>query len=287
MTKFEPRDHGIVGTGRLGTSLALALSQAGFRVTKVAGRNAERVEAVARRVSGAEAASAAVVVASCDVVWLAVPDDALQALAEGLPWRRGQAAVHGSGALELAVLDAAARAGALRGCLHPLQSFPELAGAPERFSGIACGFEGDGPLGALLERVAQALGGSAFSLAGVDRARYHAAAVLASNHVVALHAAAARVWQLAGLPLELARPALAPLTRAVAEGLGQRPLEAVLTGPLARGDVATIERHLQALRETPELLQLYRQLCRELLTLPLALPEGRRAQLLSALEAEP
>ena len=82
-----------------------------------------------------------------------------------------------------------------------------------------------------------ALGASPLDLSGVDRARYHAAAVLASNYVIALHEAAARAFELAGLPRKAARGALAPLTLGAANALAGLPLEQALTGPLARGDV--------------------------------------------------
>jgi predicted short-subunit dehydrogenase-like oxidoreductase (DUF2520 family) len=141
-----------------------------------------------------------------------------------------------------------------------------------------CGVEGEGELAARLERYANDLGASSVSLRGVDRARYHAAAVLASNYVVALHVAAAQAWALAGLPAAQARSALAPLTLGAADQVRRMPLEAALTGPLARGDVETIAKHLHALAQAPELRELYQRLGKTLLALPLSLPPERRAR---------
>ncbi|MFI5308111.1 MAG: Rossmann-like and DUF2520 domain-containing protein [Polyangiales bacterium] len=269
---------GIIGAGRLGSSLALALTQVGERVTAVAGAGASGAEALAVRLPGARSANAAAVARGCGLVVLAVPDTELPGLAAGLAWRAGQSVVHCSGALDLEVLAAVAHAGGLRGCLHPLQAFPARF-EPERFTGIVCGIEADAPLDARLQELCLALGARSVRLEGVSRARYHAAAVLASNFVVALHAAAARAWTLSGLPEDLARSALAPLTLGAAEAVSRLPLEAALTGPFARGDVQTVASHLRALEAAPELRALYLRLGAELLGLQLDLPDERRTAL--------
>lgn len=279
---------GIVGASRLGTTLACALEHSGAcRVAAVASRSPGSAQAFAARLGDRVAALAPTeLVERCELVVLAVPDGELTALAAALPWRAGQHAVHCSGALDLSVLEPAAARGALRGCLHPLQSFPERFAEPARFAGITCGVEGDGVLGAQLERLCEALGARAVRLEGKDRARYHAAAVFASNYVVALHAAAAHAWSLAGLPQDLAREALAPLTRGAADNVQKLPLEAALTGPLARGDLATVQGHLAALQASPELHALYVRLASALLALPLPLSPDRRAALEALLRVE-
>jgi predicted short-subunit dehydrogenase-like oxidoreductase (DUF2520 family) len=268
-----------VGASRLGTTLALALERAGQPVAAVASLRPESARAFAGRLVRAAALDAAELVQRCELVLLAVPDGAVAELAAALPWREGQAVVHCSGALPLSALDPARARGALRGCLHPLQSFPERFGAAERFAGIACGVEGDGELDHRLQALCVALGARALPLTGVDRARYHAAAVLAGNGVVALHAAAASVWALAGLPPERAREALAPLTLGAAQNVARLPLDEALTGPVARGDAATVARHLLALRDAPELYELYARLAAALLALPLPLTAEQRAAL--------
>ena len=160
---------------------------------------------------------------------------------------------------------------------------------PERFRGIACGVEGAEPLGGLLERLAGDLGARPFRLDGVDRAAYHAAAVFASNDVVALVSAAQRAWTLAGLPAATARAALAPLLVAAAENVAQleagAELGAALTGPLARGDVASVEAHLAALSAAPDLRELYRLLARQLLAVAPHLDADARRELERSLAA--
>jgi predicted short-subunit dehydrogenase-like oxidoreductase (DUF2520 family) len=187
--------------------------------------------------------------------------------------------VHCSGALGLDVLDPARAAGALRGCFHPLQTFPERFADAARLRGITIGLEGDAELDAELRALCRELGATPLSLAGIDRARYHAAAVFASNYVVALHAAAARAFAQAGLTPDAARAALAPLTQATAEAIARLPLTHALTGPIARGDARTVEEHVRALAADPALRALYAQLGTALLELPLPLPPERRTAL--------
>jgi predicted short-subunit dehydrogenase-like oxidoreductase (DUF2520 family) len=124
------------------------------------------------------------------------------------------------------------------------------------------------------------LGANVVRLEGVDRAKYHAAAVFSSNYVVSIAAAAERIWEQSGLPREAARPALAPLLLGAAQNIAERELARALTGPVARGDIATIERHLAALDDA-DLDDLYRRLARELLRLDL----GHSPELSSQLQA--
>jgi predicted short-subunit dehydrogenase-like oxidoreductase (DUF2520 family) len=278
---------GVIGAGRLGSTLALALAQSGYAVTTVASASTASAEALAARLRGAIAADADELVRRCGLVVLAVPDPELAGLAARLAWRARQQVVHTSGALGLETLDPVRAAGGLRGCLHPLQAFPERFGDPARFAGIVCGIEADGTLGAWLEQLCSRLGAQSVRLEGVDRARYHAAAVLTSNYIVALHAAAAEAWTLAGLPAELARPALASLTRGALDAVQRLPLQAALTGPIARGDALTVEQHLRALAQTPGLHELYRQLGATLLRLPLAVSPEQRAALEALLSPPP
>ena len=255
------------------------MAAAGYRVATLAGRDPQRPAALARAIPAARATTAAEVVRASDLVLLTVPDGAVEAVAAALPWRPGQGAVHCAGALGLEALSPVASAGVARGCLHPLQAFPDPAGTPDRLHGIAVGIEaaeaGGSDLGALLEALALDLGAArTLRLEGVDRARYHAAAVLASNDVVALAAAAARAWVLAGLPAGEAPQSLGPLLAGAAEAVAAlpegAPLAAALTGPVARGDLHTVRRHLDALADEPSLASLYRALGRELLDLGLA-----------------
>ena len=286
---------GVIGAGRLGSALAGALAAAGYTDLRIATRDpASPTEARTRAVAaalGVEESSSAALVAGSALVFLAVPDRAIAGLAGELTWRAGQGAVHCSGALGLDVLAAAAARGAIAGCLHPLQTFPgppDATAGAGLFRGIVCGVEGAAPLGELLVAIAHDLGARSLRLDGVDRALYHAAAVLVSNDVAALMAAATRAWVLAGLPEDAARDALSPLLLAAAANSAAAngahlPLAQALTGPIARGDATTVERHLRALAAPggdADLAHLYRALARELLRLDL----GHAPEVAAALE---
>ena len=268
----EPPRIAILGAGRLGTTLAAALTAHGREVQLAHAR---------------DRAKAQTALDAADLVFLTVPDAAIPAVCASLRWRTGQAAVHCSGALGLDVLASATEAGALAGCLHPLQSFPAGQPDPARFAAITCGIEASPPLDATLERLAHDLGARTVRLEGIDRALYHAAAVFAANDIVALMAAATRTWALAGLPPGAAREALGPLLLAVAQNVTRLDLVPALTGPLARGDLGTIERHLAALEAEPSLHALYRALAAELAQLPLGHPPALVARLRALLDATP
>lgn len=274
---------GVIGAGRLGSCLALALARSGQPVSAIASPQHAHAAELAARVGGVAVLDPEQVVRECELVLLTVPDAQIAVLAARLPWNAGQAVVHCSGAVDLSALDAVREAGGLRGCWHPLQSFPERFGEPERFAGIACGVEADAELGARLEAYCHTLGAAVFRLEGVDRAAYHAAAVFASNYLVALHVAAEEAWASAGLSRQLARAALAPLTLGAAQQIARLPLEAALTGPLARGDRDTIAAHLSALSPQPALRDLYLRLAQLLIARPIALSDAQRAEVLALL----
>jgi predicted short-subunit dehydrogenase-like oxidoreductase (DUF2520 family) len=230
----------IIGAGRVGRAI-----HAAARAEGIDSRLAGRADAV-------EACSAA------EVALLCVPDASIEEVCEAI-----SAAVpplrfvgHTSGATGPEPLRSAAENGAATFGLHPLQTItdenPELIGA-------SCAISGTSPEALELARLlAQRLGLKSFALSEDRRAIYHAAASMASNFLVTLEETAAELMDHAGVAD--GRAMLAPLVQRSAANWADRGPEA-LTGPIARGDDATVERHQEAIEaEMPELLDLYRQL---------------------------
>ncbi len=211
----------IVGAGRLGTALAQAADSAGLTVQGPLRRGESAVEPT-------------------DAVLLCVPDQAIADAAAAL--RVGPPVGHCSGATGLAPLEPHTAFS-----FHPLMTVS--SGAQTSFAGVPCAIAGHPIARSLAER----LGMRPIEIAEADRAAYHAAASMASNFLVTLEQAAAHL----GATVGLERADLLPLVRATVENWAQQGPEA-LTGPIRRGDLATVARHREALRErAPELLSLY------------------------------
>lgn len=270
----------VLGLGRLGTCLSHALLHARLPLTAIASARSETAVHVATQLGpDVQAVSPDLLGQHASVIFVTVPDAQVPDVSALKHFDARHALVHTSGALDLDALAEASARGVRVGVFHPLQAFPKAASA-ERFRSVHVGIEASDPrLELRLQDIARQLGAQPFSLRGVHRASYHAAAVFASNYVVALHAAAERAWVRAGLPGSAARAALTPLTQGAIAAIAQHELPDALTGPLARGDRSTLERHLAALAPERDLLELYRALALELLRLPLALDEATRAEL--------
>jgi len=268
---------GFVGAGVVGGALARRLAEAGYPVVAVASRSFGSAVALAAAVPGCAAlGSLDDVAAKADVVFITTPDDAIASVAASTAWRAGQAVVHCSGALSVDVLAPAARAGVRVGSFHPLQTFASLDRALVSLTGTTFVLEGDDlPLLSTLQDMAEALGGRSVLLRSEDKVLYHAAAVLSSNYVVTLLQQAAELWEAFGRTKEEALTALLPLLRGTAANLESLGLPAALTGPISRGDLITVAKHLEALESFPDVAAVYRTLAEA--TVPIALAKGRLA----------
>jgi len=238
---------GIIGPGRAGLGLALALRRAGVRVLGVHGRRLKPVPRGLALSVGGEPPW----LARADVVLLAVRDNSLGPLVAQLRTAtipRGLVYLHLSGALTAGVLAPLKRRGARVGCLHPLMTVSaDPRRAARHFRGAAFALEGDAAAVRAGRVLARALGGLPVVLRPGQKARYHAGAVFASNYVVTALDAAQRLLVAAGFTERAARRALAPLTAASVENEAAHGPVAALTGPIVRGDTATVRRHLAAL----------------------------------------
>jgi predicted short-subunit dehydrogenase-like oxidoreductase (DUF2520 family) len=256
------RTFAVVGPGRAGTTLAVALVARGWSPAAVAGRSIDAPSTIrVAELLGATAAEVADAGRAADLVVVATPDaviaETAAALAPGV--RSGALVVHLSGACGLEELDKlrTIRSDVELGSLHPLQSLPTVELGVERLAGSWCAI--DGP--PAVERLAVSLGLRPIRVDPSQRAQYHAAATVAANHLVALLAQAMRLADACGVP----PAALLPLVRATVDNVDALGTRDALTGPVARGDADTVARHLDAL--APEERVAYRALAFEALRL--------------------
>jgi predicted short-subunit dehydrogenase-like oxidoreductase (DUF2520 family) len=265
---------GIVGGGPVGLTLAAALAAAGWQVGAVASRDAARRERFRQLVPGARAfVEPAAILDECHLAILAVPDDAIAAVAAGLHLYSGQALVHTSGLHGTEVLAAARAAGTSCGSFHPLVAFADVDRALAALPGATVAIEGDEDILDLLAEMAESLGALPVRLSPGSKAAYHAAAVLAAGGLVALLDVVAEIAARAGLD---ERGALAVYGPLAAQSLGNARalgIAAALTGPAVRGDAGTIGEHLSALaQDAPAALDAYRALLRR----QVSIAEARR-----------
>lgn len=262
------------GAGRLGSSLAIAAKRAGYNVAALSSRRVDHRRWLRARLPGVRlVASPAEAAALADIVFITTPDEAVAEVCRQIPWRTGQSAVHCAGALPLSALNAAARAGAAVGGLHPLQTFPG-PDAHDRLCGVSFAIESpDSALAGWLRGFAVDLGGIPFDIAPEHRAAYHASAVMVSGLAAALAGLSAQMWTQFGVPRDRALSSLSPLIVSTALAVQERGLPGALTGPYVRGDAATVARHIEATQaQSPDLVRAYAALA--LVALPIAAEQG-------------
>jgi len=219
--------------------------------------------------------------AGCDILVLAVPDDAIAPAARALAGRlRCQAAFHLSGALAAAALDPLKSSGAALGSLHPLRVFTGDSG--ETWGDAFVAIEGDADAVDIGENLVKAIGGRPRRIAPEAKPLYHAAATLAAGGTVAVVSLAVRAWQEAGIPEEEGRRALGDLAARAAEAAASRGYEAAFTGPVARRDIGTLRAHREALAALPDAGRLYALLAAE--TLRRTHGRGKEDEILTLIE---
>jgi len=266
---------GFIGAGMTGTALACQLWQQGYAIVAVNSRSASSANRLASVVENCTVYATAQEVADrARAVFITTPDDVIAAIAANLTWRKGQAVIHCSGVHSIDILEPARMYGASICCLHPLQTFASLQQAIDNVSGSTFALEGDEPALTIAGDMASAMAGNIIELKAGDKVLYHAAAVTLSNYLVTLMKMAADFWQSFGIPQEEAIKSLLPLLKGTVNNIERIGIPGCLTGPIARGDVGTIQKHLDALeKEHPAALDTYRIL--GLKTLSIALAKGR------------
>jgi predicted short-subunit dehydrogenase-like oxidoreductase (DUF2520 family) len=212
-----------------------------------------------------------------DVVFITTPDDLIEStcmsISEHSAFDKKAVVIHCSGALSSDILSSARDCGAVVATLHPLQSFASVDQAVGLVPGSFCTIEGDESALPIVRQMVEDLGGILLEITAEKKTLYHAAAVAASNYLVTLIHLALDLSEAAGLPSDTSFNALLPLIRGTLSNIGRQGIPGGLTGPIARGDVATVSAHLKAIeKDAPEVLLLYR--CLGLYTVDLAKAKG-------------
>jgi predicted short-subunit dehydrogenase-like oxidoreductase (DUF2520 family) len=243
---------GVIGTGRAGTALGAALARAGHAVVAVSAVSQASVSRARAAFPGVVIADPGQVLRQADLALLTVPDDVLPGLVDGLAATgaplEGRILVHASGRHGLAVLEPAARLGALPLALHPVMTFTGRPDDVDRLTGTCFGVTAPEVLRTAAEALVIEMGGEPVFISEEQRDLYHAALASAANHLITLVAQAGDLLRAAGVadPARLLGPLLsASLDNALRFG------DAGLTGPVARGDAETVAAHVAALDAAP------------------------------------
>jgi len=266
----------IIGAGVLGTAMGILMRRAGYDIAAVCSPN-RRSAQVARSLIGAGdvVGDNGLAAMGADLVLLAVPDKAIASVAievaAGGAMKRGAVVAHCAGGLPAGVLSGVTAAGGHRGAIHPLQSFADVDTAVRMLPETFFFLEGDDEAVDVLRSVVIALDGRPVQIQGPDKALYHAGAAAASNFLVTLIDYAVTLFFQAGVPRDAALAALLPLIKGTVANLESVGLPDALTGPIARGDLGTVKRHLRALEKMPgDMARLYRLMARKTISLGVA-----------------
>jgi predicted short-subunit dehydrogenase-like oxidoreductase (DUF2520 family) len=267
----------IIGAGRLGTALGRALAKKGHVIKALTCRGRASAKE-SRRVIGRgriyrhNAAAAA----RGQVIFLCLADDQVRKVAAELAranidWTR-KIVFHTSGLLSSGALALLKEKGAATASFHPVQSFARKDTPPAYFKGIYFGLEGERRALTLARKIVQQLGGHPLTLRPNQKPYYHAACSMTSNFLVILLNAATHLLIQAGIEEKKALKLLLPLAEGTLHNVKKFDISSSLTGPILRGDAASIKAHLEALRRFPDYAEAYKKL--GLLALQMARKKG-------------
>lgn len=270
---MSPPTLSIIGGGNVGKALG-RLWHAGqvFRIQNVLCRRPASASEAVRFIGAGRAAHDIGQLRPADVTMLTVPDDSIvpvctQLAAAGLLARAG-VVFHCSGALPSAAMEAALASGAAVASVHPVRSFADPEQVAQSFTQTWCGVEGDRRALDVLEPAFAKLGARLVPIDAGHKMLYHSAAVFASNYLVTLLDVALHAYGQAGIPRHVAQDMLEPLVRKTVDNVFANGPEQALSGPIARGDLATASRQYRAVRAWDKRYgSLYRQLGRATLLL--------------------
>lgn len=276
----------IVGAGRLGGALAIALARRDYEIKALVNRQSENVRRVAEQISPLPqilTVQNLQTLLSSDIVLIATPDPEIEAVAARLAldykFKPETVFLHTSGSLSSSVLQKLKEIGASVGSLHPLVSVSDAVSGAEKFAAAFFCVEGDALAVETSRKIVADLSGESFEINPEFKTLYHAAAVMTAGHLVALFDAAAETLSRCGIERESARRILTPLARSAVTNLERQTPAAALTGTFARADVETMRRHLAAFDANDHARRIYVELGKR--SIELALRQGADAEKLA------
>jgi predicted short-subunit dehydrogenase-like oxidoreductase (DUF2520 family) len=257
----------IIGAGRLGGALAIALARKDYKIAALVTRKIETATRIAQQISPRPeivTAENLVKLPSSEIVFIAAPDPQIEptaaVLAANPNFNSETVFLHTSGSLSSDILRKLNEKGASVGSLHPLVSVSDSIAGAEKFANAFFCVEGERRAVAAAKQIAADLGGESFEINPEFKTLYHAAAVMTAGHLVALFDVAAQTLSDCGIEKTDARRILLPLAQSALENLGRQTPAAALTGTFARADVETMRNHLAALQANETALRVYVEL---------------------------
>lgn len=254
-----PPTLAIVGAGRLGRALGRRLRELDWKISAVVAQSAASARSAVRTIgAGHPQAGITSRVLQTNIVLISTPDSVIREIASRLArmspdeWR-GKIVLHTSGALDETALAPLARVGAAAGSMHPMQTFSGRIAAP--LEGVLFAIQGDSRAERAARRIARAVGGVPVTLRADAKPAYHAAGTFASPHFLAIIECAIRILMGIGFSRRRAKMALVPLIRQTLANFERFGTRETWTGPIARGDFATVSRHERALATWPREVQ--------------------------------
>ncbi len=245
-------DISFLGAGSVGSALATALKNRGYNIVGIGSKSKTSARNLAKKIQTKFYEHPNELIANSDVTFIAVPDDALNELIQACDWKPGHIIIHTSGA----IVPSTNKNSLIIGNFHPLQTFIEGSILPKDTSfAIEANNE---ELLLSLTNLAENLDGKAIKLPNELRPLYHLSAVLASNYLVTLLALSAQIWESFGYKSQQGLDALLPLVQETIHNIGVHGVNKALTGPISRGDIGTISKHLETLEQKADnILPLY------------------------------
>ena len=263
----------IIGVGRVGGNLACCFFENGFSVVCLIDVDLPRARNLASQVNCQRvSARLADLPAAAEIIFITTSDNLLEVICQQLSELplsfENKLVLHCSGALNAEVLDAVRQKGAMVASMHPVQTFIPIEFGFTKLEGVFFGIEGDAAALEVVRSIVQQFGGKTFEIPAEKKDLYHAACVIASNYLLALEQMSALLFAQLGSSTKLSSEILTPLQEATLENIQQTGPGTALTGPIVRGDLCTIEKHLEIIQhQTPVVLKSYVELGRILLHL--------------------